>query len=519
MLCATLAFQNSLAADLMLEHYNQRCIPEWEDADLIAKIQNAYAYAKGDAGSNSIASDFLEEDPDWTDDDATQADLGAFEALSLKYCTVVDGTFRVMYLDENPEMPGRRVWQSMSDQAFRMHFANQKIEVDNKLVLLGKAWLESPDRPSAIGLTFDASASPADNINARIKNGRLNLWTGFGVAPVRKEGGWKRLESMIRDDLCAGNESHFEYLLKWIAYKIQNPGLPSETSVVFRGPKGVGKTTLGEILVDIFGSHGLVVSRRSQFAGQFSGHLATACFVFADEAVWGGNKEDEGTLKKLITDRHVLYRAMYKEEAYGVNRVGLMMATNEDWAVPATFEERRFVVLEVSGKHRVTGPHDTANRAYWDALYAEIRDGGREAFFYDMQKKPLGDWTPKLGAPKTEALGSQIVEGLRGIDRWYYEMLTEGVLPYPAHLNERDWELSGQFLSYKVLLSDCREWMRRNRQQASITPTGLAKKLRPFGWRRGRTSKTKGLVAPSHVEAIAAFEKRLGCSIFDDSKR
>ena len=225
--------------------------------------------------------------------------------------------------------------------------------------------------------------------------------------------------------------------------------------------------------MDIFGSHGLVVSRRSQFAGQMSGHLATACFVFADEAVWGGNKEDEGTLKKLITDRHVLYRAMYKEEAYGVNRVGLMMATNEEWAVPATFEERRFVVLEVSGKHRVTGPHDTASRAYWDALYAEIRDGGREAFFYDMQKKSLGDWTPKLwGAPKTEALGSQIIEGLRGIDRWYYEMLTEGVLPHPVHLNERDWELSGQFLSYKVLLSDCREWMRRNRQQVSITPKG-----------------------------------------------
>jgi hypothetical protein len=44
------------------------------------------------------------------------------------------------------------------------------------------------DRPSAIGLTFDTSASPADNINARIKNGRLNLWTGFGVAPVQKAG-------------------------------------------------------------------------------------------------------------------------------------------------------------------------------------------------------------------------------------------------------------------------------------------------------------------------------------------
>jgi hypothetical protein len=521
-----LGISESLAIDMMIESYNPRCIPPWDHEDVTRKVQNAYAYATGDAGSRSIGMDFLEVDPgwigdatpdddSWMDGDASQGPVSTFEQLSLRYCTVVDGTFRVMYLDENPEMPGRRVWQSMSEQAFRSHFSNQKIEADNKLVPLGKAWLESPDRPSAIGLTFDASASPADNINARIMNGRLNLWTGFGVAPVPKAGGWKLLEAMIRDDLCVGNEILFSYLLKWIAYKIQNPGLPSETSIVFRGPKGVGKTTLGEILVDIFGSHGLVVSRRSQFAGQFSGHLATACFVFADEAVWGGNKEDEGTLKKLITDRHVLYRAMYKEEAYGVNRVGLMMATNEDWAAPATFEERRFVVLEVSGKHRVTGPHDVVNRSYWDALHAEIQSGGREAFFYDMQNMALSDWTPKLGAPKTEALGSQILEGLRGIDRWYYEILTEGVLPHPPHREEPAWEQSGHFVAYDVLLRDCRDWMRRNRQQAAITPRALAKKLEPFGWKRGRTSGAKGLLAPSRADAIAAFERRLGCKIFD----
>jgi hypothetical protein len=263
-----------------------------------------------------------------------------------------------------------------------------------------------------------------------------------------------------------------------------------------------------------FGSHGLVVSRRSQFAGQFSGHLATACFVFADEAVWGGNKEDEGTLKKLITDRHVLYRAMYKEETYGVNRVGLLMATNEEWAVPASFEERRFVVLEVSGQHRVKGPEDSENRAYWEAIHSELKDGGREAFLYDMLNMDLAGWTPRIGAPKTEALGSQILEGLRGIERWYYELLTEGELPHAFLENPPDWTISGQRISYKVLLNHCRQWMRQNRQQAAITPRGLAKKLKPFGWKLGRASDARGLEAPSYAEAIAIFEKRLGCKIF-----
>jgi uncharacterized protein DUF5906 len=419
-----------------------------------------------------------------------------------------------MYLDESPEMPGRRYWKSMSDKAFCLHYANRKVEVDGKMLPLGKAWLESPDRPSAIEFTFDTSASAGADVNSRIKDGRLNLWTGYGIDPIQKAGGWKRFEAMIRDDLCAGKSEYFDYVIKWMAYKIQNPGLPAETSIVLRGPKGVGKTTLGQVLVDAFGSHGLVVSRRSQFAGQFSGHLATACFVFADEAVWGGNKEDEGTLKKLITDRNVLYRAMYKEETYGVNRVGLLMATNEEWAVPATFEERRFVVLEVSGKHQKKGANDVENIAYWDAIHAELEDGGRQAFLYDMRTMELGDWRPRNSAPKTEALGSQILESLRGIERWYYELLTEGELPQEGFEDLPEWSMSGHLVSYKVLLSHCRHWMRSNRQQAAITPRGLATKLKPFGWKPGRDSSARGLIAPSHAEAVAIFEKRLGCKIY-----
>ena len=60
----------SLAVDLMLEHYNPRCIPEWEDDDLTKKIQNAYSYATGDAGSRSIVSNFLERDPAVGEDDS-----------------------------------------------------------------------------------------------------------------------------------------------------------------------------------------------------------------------------------------------------------------------------------------------------------------------------------------------------------------------------------------------------------------------------------------------------------------
>src|SRR5262249_20738858 len=154
---------------------------------------------------------------------------------------------------------------------------------------------------------------------------------------------------------------------------------------------------------------------------------------------------------------HRLYRAMYHEATYGVNRVGLMMGTNEDWAAPAGFDERRFMVQDVSSRHLVPqdAPADHPNRVYWDAIYDELRNGGREAFFHHMLTMKLEGWTPNIGVPRTAALAAQIEEGMRGVDRWYYEMLTEAELPcYPSE-DIPDWKASAQFVPYELLLRAC----------------------------------------------------------------
>lgn len=47
-----------LCLELMFEHYNPRCEPEWPFDQLAIKISNAYAYANGAAGSESPEADF-----------------------------------------------------------------------------------------------------------------------------------------------------------------------------------------------------------------------------------------------------------------------------------------------------------------------------------------------------------------------------------------------------------------------------------------------------------------------------
>lgn len=151
-------------------------------------------------------------------------------------------------------------------------------------------WMEHADRPTAIGFTIEPHGG-------RFVDGRLNLWQGYGVEP--RPGEWPLLRHHITHIVCGGDEEHAEYLLRYIAFALQNPTRQSEVIVILRGKQGTGKGTLVLLLCEIFGAHGLQVSDRRHLVGNFNAHLMQLCFLFADEAVWAGDKTAEGTLKRM----------------------------------------------------------------------------------------------------------------------------------------------------------------------------------------------------------------------------
>lgn len=55
-----LALPPALTYELMLEVWNPRCSPPWEDAELRSKVVNAYTYSRGPVGSAHPAADFGE---------------------------------------------------------------------------------------------------------------------------------------------------------------------------------------------------------------------------------------------------------------------------------------------------------------------------------------------------------------------------------------------------------------------------------------------------------------------------
>jgi hypothetical protein len=366
----------------------------------------------------------------------TEESESVLAALNNKHCAVFsEGNYRIMHRE------GGTRWAAASKADFISRYENQSVENSKegrgvaKTISLGKAWQEWPGRKTADGTTFDPRSEPA-----AIVNGSLNLWSGYAVQP--KAGSCAHFLNMIRDDLCDGIDDVFRYVLNWTAWKLQNPGLLPQTALAFVGPKGTGKTTYGETLATIFGEHGMVADDIDQIAGRFNGHLETKCFVYADEAVWGGDKSNESALKKLITDKKGSYEYKGMDIFDGPNHVGLVLAGNDKWIVPASIDERRFCVSQVSGKHRVSddASPDHPSRLYWNRLYHELDNGGRAAFLYAMLNRDLGDWHPRTGIPRTKAMGEQKLHGLTGVSKWWFEVLRDGLLPdVRTDSEEADW--------------------------------------------------------------------------------
>ncbi len=335
------------------------------------------------------------------------------DALNAEFCVVLDtGKARVLHFETvRQEKHSREVACFLSFEDFRNFHMNRFVEVGDKKVPLGHWWLRHGGRRQYRGLTFEPAAE-------REINGRLNLWRGWGIEPA--PGDWTLMRRHILDVLASGNAVHSDYIVRWMAWTVQHPAQRAEAALVFKGARGTGKGTLGNALCRIFGQHGTHISTAEHLAGRFNGHLRDACFLFADEAYWPGDKGAEGSLKRLVTEPDLFIEAKGKDGVTVPNMLHIMMASNDDWVVPAGEDERRYAVFAVSDCHK-------QDAKWFGPLNAQMDGGGYAAMLFDLLRMDLGDWHPRR-VIRTEALVEQQSRGLGPEDAWWCELLQTGVL-------------------------------------------------------------------------------------------
>lgn len=387
--------------------------------------------------------------------------------------------------------------QSFDD--FRNRYMNKSVVVgqdkegkDVKMPV-GKWWLMNEHRRQFHSLVF----SPRDGEVVEPESGdpderQLNLWQGFAVKPA--PGDWSLMRAHIRDILAGGDEASDSYIVRWMAWTIQNPDRPAEVALAFRGEMGTGKGIFGRMMARLFGQHGLHTGGTELISGRFNQHLADCCLLFADEILWDGDKKAEARMKVYLTEETIVIEGKGVDAAAWPNMLHVIMSSNSEWVVPAGAHERRYAVFDVSSAQR-------QNVKYFKPLFSQMDAGGLSAMLHDMLNMDLGGWHPRQDRPETAALADQKSRGLGPVEGTVLDWLRENAMPSDLVTGDRRGTDERPF----IYTTDVTEHIRAATREP-VTMNMVSKVLKQIGAEKSRNDRPSGYLMPSLGDARRAWD-------------
>lgn len=379
--------------------------------------------------------------------------------LNENHCVIEDigGKCRIISEVEDPSMGRPRITRQSFDD-FRNRYMHIDVVVGKgkegqELTLpLGRWWLQNASRRQYRSLVF----APGREVN-----GCYNLWQGF--ACEAKPGDCSGFLNHLRDNVCRGDEEHYEYLLSWMARAVQQPDSPGEVAIVLRGRMGTGKSFAVKQFGSLWGRHFLQVSDSKHLVGSFNAHLRDCVVLFGDEAFYAGDKKHEAILKTMVTEEMIMIEGKGVDAEAAPNYVHLLMASNSDWVVPAGADERRYFVLDVGDKKM-------QDKSYFKGLRREMDSGGREALLHFLMTRDLGEFDVRQ-FPRTQALQDQKLLSMSHEEQWWYEKLKEGST---LTKGDGDWRTE---VRKREVMEDYLQFAENLRLQRRLTPTAMGKFL------------------------------------------
>lgn len=336
--------------------------------------------------------------------------------LNQRFALVRTGSKMTIADFETPSMSGRGVARGVGflDIAGFHAMLNGRFapvqKAGDKQRLLSASWLAHPQRRQYEGLVY----APGETLQTSI----LNLWQGFAVEPVPGD------MSLWLDVLAAlvPNKTERLYVLRWLAWKIQNPGGVPDTILIFKGAKGTGKNSLFDPFMPLFGRHAMLADDPELIAGRFTWHLMSLSFAVLDEAVFIQDPRQADRIKSRVTAKTMMFEQKGMDPIPGVNRCAYVMLTNHEYVWQATVDERRAVVVEVGEALR-------GNLDFWTRYHAWVTGDGPAALLHYLQGVDLTGFNPRM-IPKSEALRRQVEQtALRNpAAAWWHQCLTEGAI-------------------------------------------------------------------------------------------
>lgn len=432
--------------------------------------------------------------------------------LNKKYAVaVIGGSVRIIMEKEPSRLdPLSDRFVLLDKSGFTTLMANESVVVrgkNGKAALLNKAdiWLADENRRTyPNGVVF----SPG---NPKELDGSYNTWEPWKYKPS-EEGSWDKLKDHIKFVLCNGDADVYNWIIDWMADILQDPRNPKGSAIVMSGAEGTGKGTLAHSFGELFGIHYKHVTSEEHLTGRFNGHLQDAILVFADEVTYGGSKKTAGQLKAMVTEPSLMTERKGIDAHRSANYIRLMVASNENWFIPAGPQSRRWLVIRANNSV-------ANNQAYFQSIRNELKDGGYNRMMYDLMKRQI---TSNLRfAPETKALSEQrtILSVQDSVVEWWTGCVSSGYidnLPSGGEWNpgEEDNKWKSGVYPTQVLYTIYESWaMTRRAKREPISIFSMNMKKMGIISKRTRIGEQRVMAVhiPDHESCIK--ELRLGAGI------
>lgn len=280
-----------------------------------------------------------------------------------------------------------------------------------------------------------------------------NLFYGWDVEP--KSGSWQLLQDHIRRMICNDNPEQFVWFMTWLAHIFQHPGSKPSVAVVIRGKKGTGKSIVFDFIQKLMSNYFYKIADSKRVLSNFNAPYENCILLLMEEAFWAGDPGKEAILKDLISSPTLSIERKGLDSYMANNYMRIGMISNDRWVVPASDDERRYAIFDCSDEHR-------GDTVYFKAMIEQMNNGGLEAMLYDLLTyEPENGWDSINTAPITSGLKEQVVESLRGIERFWYSLVKDGMYECDGLLEGGIYldEEHGRSISMKELRKAVRDYL------------------------------------------------------------
>ena len=209
-------------------------------------------------------------------------------------------------------------------------------------------------------------------------DGVLNTWSGFAAEGMNES--YKGKPNMFVDHVRKLFGKNSQYVLKWLANIIQNPGYHTTVALVVVGGQGTGKTTTFELFMKkILGSKyfGQTNNPENDLFSRFGFLKDSKILVVVDDFNVGTIKMNADPFKSYITGETIPFESKGKMSIELLNCANFVLTTNKHDPVKLDADDRRYAVLEVSDRLK-------GNHAYFSKLYRYLDNSENIRAIYDL---------------------------------------------------------------------------------------------------------------------------------------